>query len=431
MAIEQYPLGGAGHPQHGQLVVNAGSGVHTLFNADINDIIYLAHGNYVSSTDSSSFPLQPQSFLIVDGKESVWAACDPNVSATLFVIPGGQGYFQSGITSGNFLLNNQGFFMYSPTKGFGNLIFAEVPKDTFDPYGNFAQQGLSIIDTTFGGMIHFNGSTMRVTGGLNTFFTLDTAKLVMYTSAGGALGTQSVSLATAATTDQYGNGIRAGLASYSGANRIAVLIAGQLIFTGLNYHTDASIGDAGGTLNLISATNAAPVGDRAAQMTLQSKNNSFDGLTPEAVFFCRVQLQDGLGNAGFTVPMDPGNPTADESFHHFAFAGAGATLWSSAGTITPGYRLLSDRGRMSLIGRFTVPTGGPVGGQAMTIALPNPYQPARVQSVNAWDLTGANANKPIRCFFDAAGVLNFGGPAASAAAGDTIEVSGEIDLIAT
>ena len=324
----------------------------------------------------------------------------------------------------------QGLFVYSPAPGPGNLIASIAASAGTDPYGNPYQAGITSYDTTFGGLVQLANGAVNVFLAAGLEAVISGFGYFLYSPVGG-LGNLVFSSTQATGTDQYGNVFKKGITSYNtGTGNIVRLDTGAVFFTSTGSVTDGQVGDFGGTLNLRSIK--ATAADVACSMTLQSKINSFDGASPEIVAFNRIQLQNGIGNPGFVVNMDPNNPTADESFHHFAFAGAGATLWSAAPTgINPGYRLLADLGKMELAGRFVIPTGGPVGGQAMTIGLNAPYRPANVQSVAATVITGANPNSFVRCFYSTGGVLALGGPVAALAAGDVIEVmAADIDLIA-
>src|SRR5258707_8628352 len=108
--MEQIPIAGGGS---GVTVYRGGDPPTLVVNFDINNTIYLSHSNAVSSTDSRSIPLSPQSFLTLSGKDDVYAACVSGQSATLYQIPGALNFFQSGITSGGFRLNIHGLFFYS------------------------------------------------------------------------------------------------------------------------------------------------------------------------------------------------------------------------------------------------------------------------------------------------------------------------------
>lgn len=432
MTMQQYSISGSSVAKRGTRVIvadNTGA-PHMLINSDINDTIWLGHQAYVSSSDANSIPLSPQSFLIVDGRDDVWAACDPNASAILYVVDGGAGYFQSGITSGSFLLNNDGFFMYSPTKGAGNLIFAEVPKDVFDPYGNFAAQGLSVIDTVFGGVIHINGARMVITGGLSQFFSLDPAKLVMYTSAGGALGHQSVSLATADTTDQYGNAILAGLASYNGAAQIVQMIAGQVLFKGAGITTPGVMQDFGGSMQIQSSQFGA--GDTNCSIILQAKNQSNDGLHPEFVFQNRAQMQDEFGAPTGIVSVDPNSPNADESIHNFAFApnfsqAAGRVPTSFYRTAMGVFASGNVKQHICVRGSIVSANAAPLAGTAMTQAMGAGYGISPGQSIHMFNLTG---NVSLRGFVTGTGVIQISGPTAGIAVNDIIDIPAQY-LLAT
>ena len=254
--------------------------------------------------------------------------------------------------------------------------------------------------------------------------------IIEYNAANQIVGSWAIT----AGNDGQGNTFPDGFDSNSGGSgaQDVNMLNGQILFRVKNLTTtDGFVRDFGGNMSIGSSQIGA--GDTNAILILQSKNQSDDGLHPEAVFVQRLQLQDEFGNPGFAVPVDPATPNADESFHNFGFAGAGGTLWSYGGSgIHPGYRLLNDKAQMVLTGRFKVPTGGPVAGQAMTTATAAAYQPNTVQSVAAAVITGLNPNSYVRCFYGANGVLNLGGPVAALAAGDVIEIlSQHIDLAAT
>ncbi len=132
--MEQIPVQGGGS---GVQVYRGGDDATILVNSDVNNTIYLSHTNAVASNDPNSIPLSPQSFLTVKGKDDVYAACAPGLSAVVFRIAGGTGFFQSGITSGGFRLNIHGLFIYSTViPALGTLVASVAPFGGVDPVGN-------------------------------------------------------------------------------------------------------------------------------------------------------------------------------------------------------------------------------------------------------------------------------------------------------
>src|SRR5258708_17614226 len=132
--MEQIPVQGGGS---GVQVYRGGDDATILVNSDVNNTIYLSQPTAVASNDPNSIPLAPQSLLTVKGKDDVYAACAPGLSAVVFRIAGGTGFFQSGITSGGFRLNIHGLFIYSTViPALGTLVASVAPFGGVDPVGN-------------------------------------------------------------------------------------------------------------------------------------------------------------------------------------------------------------------------------------------------------------------------------------------------------
>ncbi len=231
-----------------------------------------------------------------------------------------------------------------------------------------------------------------------------------------ALGNLVYSITAAAGVDPYGNAFRAEATDYSAGGQIVQIAAGTILFSAGGVTTDGFIQDLGGTAQWFSSQFGA--GDTSAGLILQAKNQSNDGVHPELVVTQRMQLQDETGKPSWICQVDPNSPNADEVFHNFGFVNA----WGGGGQTTPGYRLQADKAEVLLGGSFSVPAGV-AAGQAMCAATPVQYQPNNVQSLTAWNLTGANANKQVRLFYTAAGILTFGGPLASVAGGDVLSMA--------
>lgn len=162
--MEQIPIQAVTHAQTGTLVIRAGDGPHILVNSDLNNTIHLSQRSYLSNIDQTSIPLTPQSFLVVDGKDNVYAACDPNAAATLYKISGGLGFFQSGITSGGFRLGPKGFFIYSGTPALGNppILSIVPPGVTTDVFGNAVKTLFATRDAATGAFVNLFGNTVAI-----------------------------------------------------------------------------------------------------------------------------------------------------------------------------------------------------------------------------------------------------------------------------
>lgn len=114
-------------------------------------------------------------------------------------------------------------------------------------------------------------------------------------------------------------------------------------------------------------------------------------------------------------PVAFNNAGAAETFQAFSFANSWA---QAAGRAASNYRRIIVPGEMELIGSVVVPVGFAVG-QAITNAAAAAYQPAHIQSLIGLDTT---TNLMVRLAWTGGGVLQFIGPLANTAAGNTLDI---------
>jgi hypothetical protein len=101
----------------------------------------------IAGKPDDSIELTPQSWVVFDGTEDVFGiTIGPTIQVRL--MPGGLAFFQSGISGGGFVANNNGTFFYNGPPSLGNLIMAITGTTTsgVDQYGNlYTPGGVSII----------------------------------------------------------------------------------------------------------------------------------------------------------------------------------------------------------------------------------------------------------------------------------------------
>lgn len=119
------------------LLIAAGDGPTLIVNTDLTNNLYLSHDLTVVPSDSRhNITLSPQSFVVFNGEDDIYAVSPTGTIIQVQVIPGGTSYFQSGITSGGLVVNANGFFLYNGNPGPGNLMFSIAPVAGTDAYGN-------------------------------------------------------------------------------------------------------------------------------------------------------------------------------------------------------------------------------------------------------------------------------------------------------
>lgn len=119
-------------------IMQAGESATLIQNSDLNNNVYLGDTNAANPADISNVvPLSPQSYIVLDGSRDVWGVCDSGKTALIYKMPGGVAFFQSGITGESIIINRNGFFIYSSTPAFGDLILSAVPTGvTEDQFNN-------------------------------------------------------------------------------------------------------------------------------------------------------------------------------------------------------------------------------------------------------------------------------------------------------
>lgn len=142
--METIPVGTRSTP-----IVTAGDGVTLIQNGDVATTIYIGSDNSVTVANTqSNVPLTPNSFLIVDGDDDVWAISASGI-VLIHKIPGGLGFFQSGISGASFLINKNGVFIYNTTLPTANGLAASIaPVGGTDPVGNAYLSGFTTYQET-------------------------------------------------------------------------------------------------------------------------------------------------------------------------------------------------------------------------------------------------------------------------------------------
>jgi len=129
-------------------LVFADDGPTLIGNADVTSSLFISKSNaIVQGSLSSVIEITPQSWIVVDGKEDVYGITNgPTIAVRL--IPGGLSFFQSGITGGGFIVNNNGSFFYNGVPGPGTLLCSITGSSASgtDQFGNtYSPGGLCIV----------------------------------------------------------------------------------------------------------------------------------------------------------------------------------------------------------------------------------------------------------------------------------------------
>jgi hypothetical protein len=136
-------------------LVFAGDGPTLIGNGDINTTLYIGQSNaIIAGKLDDTIPLTPQSWVVVDGKESIYGITNgPSIQVS--IIPGGLAFFQSGISGGGFTANQYGAFFYNGVAGPGRLIVSITGTGApgVDQYGNAYTPGSVCIGAANGTQI--------------------------------------------------------------------------------------------------------------------------------------------------------------------------------------------------------------------------------------------------------------------------------------
>ena len=136
--------------QVGSPVVNAGSNPTLLYNTSITEPIYLSGSPSINVGSTDYFVLVPQSALIVDGTESVYAAVVNN-PAVLQALPGSV-QFANGIVSATTVIifgTTGGLFIFDGIPVLGNPPILSISNVDEDPVGNTITPSLSLSGLPF------------------------------------------------------------------------------------------------------------------------------------------------------------------------------------------------------------------------------------------------------------------------------------------
>lgn len=152
--------------------------------------------------------------------------------------------------------------------------------------------------------------------------------------------------------------------------------------------------------------------DTPAQWVARSKNNTGDAKP-------RFETRSAFMADLLAYAPNILNAANLETFHAFSFANG----WTASATgATPGICLTPLGPSHAIIGGRINAPAAPAAGQAITNAVNAAVQPASVQSLTAWDVTGANANKQVRLFLTTTGILTFAGPIGNIAGNDDLDI---------
>lgn len=135
--------------QPADILVYAGDGPTLISNGDVNTTLWLGQNNAITPGRLiDAIPLSPQSWVVVDGKETIYGIT-PGPAISVYLLPGGLAYFQSGISGGGFIANQYGAFFYAGVPGPGTLIVAITGSTAsgVDQYGNTYTPGCICIGT--------------------------------------------------------------------------------------------------------------------------------------------------------------------------------------------------------------------------------------------------------------------------------------------
>jgi hypothetical protein len=353
--------------------VYAGDGPTLIGNTDINTTLWLGQNNAITAGRvSDTIQLTPQSWVVVDGKETIYGITSgPSVYVNL--IPGGLAFFQSGITGGGFIVNGQGAFFYNGAAGPGRLIVAITGTTAtgIDQYGNHYVAGgiwVSNANGIIGGSFAINSN--------GAFF---------YNGAPGS-GNLIVAItgATASGADQYGNTYQPGT--------VTVFDPAIMLFPSKQaFELQAA---------LIQSEFSPPAVNQFLQLLLQGPSTTTAGARDSVAIELNSASKDNTSNAnleiiyngsaggaheyafcdatGFNVvagmndPPDPATlpgAVGIENWHPFTLSNGSAGTDSNGVLYNPAYKLYSD-GHVGLKGVYVSPAGGLGSGTTIAV-IPN------------------------------------------------------------
>lgn len=145
---QQYPLSPSpanSAIQVGAPVLSAGDGATLLYNSSSTVTIYLSGNPNFNINSTDHFQLPPQSALLLDGTESVYAAVVTG-AATLQAIPGSV-QFASGIVTASTVIifgTSGGLFIFNGVPALGNNPILSISDASSDPVGNEITPSLSL-----------------------------------------------------------------------------------------------------------------------------------------------------------------------------------------------------------------------------------------------------------------------------------------------
>lgn len=218
-------------------------------------------------------------------------------------------------------------------------------------------------------------------------------RIVVYADPAGA-GNLAAAMAAAQTTDQFANTVYQGLTGYNVNNQAALRVGGDVLLF---------LDSTGAVLAEIQVSSGLAIfsvgsGTGALEMTAS-----------------KLLLQ---GSPVDAVPaIHPGSSATPETWQTVTFANA----WTQAAAprLPTGFMITPLSPTQMIMGGSVVVPAAPAAPQAITTAIPAAYRPVSTQSLHAVNLTG---NVYVRFFIGSGGQLSFGGPLASVAAGNILDI---------
>jgi hypothetical protein len=244
--------------------------VVTLWNQDLNNIVYVGFTNTVSANGPNTLPISPNMSFQLPAKNPIYVIGASNGIKPLVIIPGSANPF------------------LGLTQAFGSLVLPAIHSPNFST-------GVSGWTINKDGSAEFNNLTIRGTF-FGTTFIINSSGAFFY-SAAPALGNLVASIATNSGTDSFGNTYTAGITSYhpNGAggffSRAFLSSSGDLE---LQSSSTAAVGiistaAAGGGGSAITIQTEGYTGDSFNDLVLQSPNaggvGSWNGTEFDANFF--------------------------------------------------------------------------------------------------------------------------------------------------
>ena len=259
-----------------------------------------------------------------------------------------QGLQIQGTIEGNsFILNSNGFFLYSGPPGPGNLIGAWTSAAGTDQFGNAYPSGFFMGGSGLSGAyfrIDQNGVVYLFNAAGNNIIRLNPTRqaVYIYNSSGGASGNLIVSLASVAGTDPFGNTVPLGLAAANINDTIfAQVEAGQFNIYGFNSSVPGGLVFFGNS---------------------STQNVTFTSGIVAGNTACTLELIDSGGLAGVPEAVLSGELSTTSSITAQAgglnWNSPGGTLWGAPGALNSNFTVNTvTAASFSNLTNFTIASG--------------------------------------------------------------------------